>query len=193
MKVKKSTPTVEKSTFRTILKNSYATNQAASIEGYNRDSSLSGKRVQVYYNPKTNQTVIAHRGTQGFQDWITDMRYVFDNNTHTNRFEHSRNIQQQAEAKYKNSKITTVGHSLGGALAEHSASEKSKVVTYNGAVNFQDAIAKPTPEHTHVRTSNDIVSVLRRRGDVKTIESGPSNILYAHSTDRIKDLREESL
>jgi len=39
------------------------------IGDYERDNSLSGERVSVYYDPKTKDAVVVHRGSQGIQDW----------------------------------------------------------------------------------------------------------------------------
>ena len=41
------------------------------------DKQLTGQRVQVYHNPHTKQTVVVHRGTKGFHDAVTDLRYTF--------------------------------------------------------------------------------------------------------------------
>ena len=57
------------SVLQDFLKNGYkTTNQAKSLDGYTREDSLSGTREQVYHNNDTNKTIVAHRGTQGFQD-----------------------------------------------------------------------------------------------------------------------------
>ena len=58
---------------RDFLSNSYKkTNQSKSLDGYQRDDSLSGQRTQVYHNNDTNKTIVTHRGTSGLQDWITE-------------------------------------------------------------------------------------------------------------------------
>ena len=66
------------SVLQDFLKNGYKTrDQAHSLDGYTRDDSLSGTREQVYHNNDTNKTIVAHRGTQGVQDWITDAKLLF--------------------------------------------------------------------------------------------------------------------
>ena len=51
---------------RNFLSNSYRKDQAKSLDGFQRDDSFSGQRVQVYNKPDTKQTVVVHRGTKGF-------------------------------------------------------------------------------------------------------------------------------
>ena len=44
-----------------FLKSSYS-KTGADYKDFKIDKELSGQRVQVYYNPKSKQTVVAHRG-----------------------------------------------------------------------------------------------------------------------------------
>ena len=59
---------------RDFLSNGYKKNQAKTLDGYQRDDSLSGQRAQVYHNKDNNKTIVTHRGTQGFQDILTDLK-----------------------------------------------------------------------------------------------------------------------
>lgn len=62
---------------QSLLKNSYkGKKQAKKLDGYERDNSLSGQRVQVYHNKDTGKTVVSHRGTSGVQDMITDAKLM---------------------------------------------------------------------------------------------------------------------
>ena len=62
---------------RDFLSNGYKKNQANSLDGYQRDDSLSGQRAQVYHNKDNNKTIVTHRGTSGFQDVLTDIKLAF--------------------------------------------------------------------------------------------------------------------
>jgi len=123
--------TIHSSVVSSFLENSYSNKQKRSIEGFGRDDSLSGKRVQVYRD-NNGKAVVVHRGTAGMHDMVTDLKMSlgFKN---SKRLKHSKNIQKQAEAKYGSDNTTTMGHSLGGALAEESSKRGSRVITLNKA------------------------------------------------------------
>ena len=69
-----------------FMKNGYSKKKDDNINGYKLDNELSGNRVQVYYNPTTNHTIVNHRGTQGINDYITDLRYGLFNYKNSNCF-----------------------------------------------------------------------------------------------------------
>jgi hypothetical protein len=97
-----------------LLRKSYDS-ELSNHNDFHVDKDLSDKRVQVYHNPHTKQTVVAHRGTKDLSDWLTNVRYALgDESDH--RFQHSKNIQQAAEGKYGTQNLTTIGHSLGAKL-----------------------------------------------------------------------------
>ena len=101
------------------------------------DKQLTGQRVQVYHNPQTKQTVVVHRGTKGFHDAVTDLRYTFGDKS-SKRFQHSASIQRQAEQKYGAKNITTVGHSLGSVLGETVGNKSKEILTLNKPVSPAD-------------------------------------------------------
>ena len=173
-----------------FLKKSYD-KQHSNYKDFLLDKGLSGQRVQVYYNPKTNQAVTIHRGTKGVNDWITDARYALGD-TSSKRFQHSAKIQGQAEQKYGAENVTSIGHSLGSQLAEKSSGKKVKeIITLNKPVNANDLIWYSVPQNqTDIRTTNDPVSLLRplERGK-KAIElsSYTFNPFTEHRTDVLND------
>ena len=59
-----------------FMNNSYE-NTPRNVADYEVDKELSGQRVQVYKNKNTNQAVVVHRGTKGFQDVWNDVKYAF--------------------------------------------------------------------------------------------------------------------
>jgi hypothetical protein len=171
---------------RKFIKNSYE-NKLQDHEDYKVDKQLSGKRVQVYRNDNNNHTVITHRGTSGFQDILTDAKMLlgFKNN---NRFNHAKKIQKQAEEKYKDAKITTIGHSLGKQLAADAMSNNpnSELITVNGAeLPFNNS--KRKTNQTDIRSSADPVSILNKKNDI-TIKSKSLNPFTEHSSDILRRL-----
>ena len=77
--------------------------------------------------------------------------------TKTKRYKHAEKIQKQAEQKYKETDLTTVGHSLGGHLARKVGS-KGKVVTFNSAYDRFGGGSVDNPSEINYRNQHDIVS-----------------------------------
>ncbi len=176
-----------------LLKAGYS-GKKKNVDNYTIDKSLSGKRVQVYRDNDTNKTVVVHRGTASLKDWVTDagMAVGYEGGK---RFKHSKKIQKEAEKKYGKDSITTLGHSLGGRLAEKYHKGKGDVITFNKAATPK-SIKRKTPGNQYdVRTKNDVVSVLSKHqkhtNKVKTINAHTINPLKAHSTDQLKHLNDQ--
>jgi hypothetical protein len=163
--------------------------------GYNVDKELSGKRVQVYHNPNENHTVVVHKGTDSIHDWITDLKMGFGNKN-TTRFKHSKKIQNQAENKYINSKLSTLGHSLGSKLAEESSKNpNNEIITLNNPTLLSDLVKKPKQNQYDIRTKLDPVSILKNivpknKNDV-TIKSKTYNPLTEHFTDTLNRINQD--
>ena len=179
-----------------LLAQSYETKnkkkRKTEIDGFHIDPSLSGQRVQVWYNPTTKQAVVVHRGTAGLNDWMTDARMFFGD-TKNKRFKHSKNIQQQAEEKYGASHVSTIGHSLGSRISEEVGQGSKEVLTLNKPTTLADMVRnkKVSEKQTDVRTKNDPVSILRPfQGGNETIEidSTTNNPLTEHGTETLKRL-----
>jgi hypothetical protein len=173
-----------------FLKKSYD-KKHSNYKDFVLDKELTGQRVQVYYNPKTNQAVVVHRGTQGLNDWVTDARYALGDTSST-RFQHSANIQAKAEKKYGATNVTSIGHSLGSQLAQKSSGKKVKeIITLNKPVNANDIIWHSVPQNqTDIRTSFDPVSVLRpleRGKKAVVLPSKTFNPFLEHRTDVLGD------
>lgn len=152
------------------------------------DKALSGKRVQVYHDDTTNKTTVVHRGSKGLKDWLVNDAGLLVG-YRGKRFKHAKEIQKEAEKKYNGSEVVTVGHSLGGKIAQE-VGGKTKTITYNAPTLPQDLIKhKKVGKHvTDIRTKNDLVSILRplekRRKHEKlvTLKSHSHNPLSSHST-----------
>jgi hypothetical protein len=142
---------------------------------YKVDNGLSGQRVQVYHNDKTGKAIIVHRGTDSIQDWGTNIAMNFG--YRGDRFKHARKIQREAERKYGNQNVITLGHSQGGRWAEKLGRDTSEVITLNKPTLPIDLIkGDVVPENqTDIRTESDPVSILRPLQKGKETEKIKSN------------------
>jgi predicted esterase YcpF (UPF0227 family) len=167
---------------QSMLANTYD-KKGKNIDGFELDKNLSGKRTKVWYNPETNQSVVGHRGTANAKDWITDARMAYGNETN-NRFKHAKKIQKKAEAKYGQENISTIGHSLGGRLAEKYGKNTNEVITVNKAVIPKTMFDKVQSNQYDVRSSRDVVSALPQRNKkLSTIKADSWNPLTEHKTE----------
>jgi hypothetical protein len=173
-----------------LVKASYR-NEDKNVSELKRDKSLSGKRVQVYYNNQTGQSVVVHRGTASLKDWATDAALAVGYER-GNRFKHANKIQMQAEQKYGRQNVTTIGHSLGGRIAEKVGKKSSQIITYNKAATPISIREKTPTKQIDIRTKGDPVSYLskfqKRDGKLIQLESSSYNPLYNHSTKPIPNL-----
>ena len=170
-----------------FLNHSYMGKASKPPEGYTKEESMSGKRVQVY--EKDGQAVVVHRGTAGMHDVLTDAKYAMFGDVKGKRFKHSKRIQAEAEAKYGAENTTAMGHSLGGALAEKTASKDAKVITFNKAAGLNDVGRKIKANQTDIRTKNDLVSLIsttqKHRGDRVVLASDSYDALAEHTVDTL--------
>jgi len=171
-----------------FLSNSYEEPKDApnTIGDFLKDKKLSGKRAQVYHNPKTGQAVVVHRGSSGIQDWGNNLKMALGfNMKNTKRFKHAKKIQKQAETKYGAENISTLGHSLGGKISSDVGANSGEIITLNKPVVGRDLFAKDKGKkenETNVRTEGDVVSALDTNADF-TIPSKSLNPIAEHSTD----------
>ena len=144
------------------------------------DKSLSGQRVKVY--TKGDQVIVSHRGTKSAKDIFNDAAYGMGMLKYTKRYKHSERIQREAEKKYEGKQITTVGHSLGGALAERVAKRGERVITFNKADTslFNSAKRK---NQVDLKTEYDVVGFNSYRK--KILRTGEKNLLKAHQLTQL--------
>jgi len=181
------------SILRDFLKNSYSSNQAKELDGYTRDNDLSGRRVQVYSNPDTKQAIVTHRGTQGLQDILTDIKLAFFPRMYmqSTRYQHAQDIQRQAESKYGKENITTLGHSLGAKLGSDVGGNSREIITYNKPV-LPYELKPQRPQETSIRTRLDPVSILGALNpSVKQISTKTLNPITAHNVDQLNSIKSE--
>lgn len=155
------------------------------------DRSLSGQRAKVYHNPKTGQTVVAHKGTQGIHDWITDGAY-FTTGYKSNRFKHAEKIQKQAEEKYGKENVSTIGHSLGAELTKTYGNNSKEMIAYNRPIAPSEVFTKKSNKLTDIRTTNDPVSLLSplttKNGKEVSINSKTYHPLAEHKVKNLEML-----
>lgn len=166
------------------LKSTYQDNKTADKmlkkQGYTLDKQLSGKRAKVFVD-ENGQAYVAHKGTQSIQDVFTDIGYAFGKRG-SKRLDHAKKVRKQAEEKY--GVVNSLGHSLGGHLAERSGNTQGKVITYNKASN---GYKQNNPNQIDIRQSLDIpVSFLtpKNKNNV-TLRSKSLNPLKEHKTDSL--------
>jgi hypothetical protein len=156
------------------------------------DRELSGKRTKVFHNSKTGQTVVAHRGTASIQDVGTDLGLAVG--YRGKRFSHAAKVQKQAEAKYGTANMDTIGHSLGGIIAEEVGGNSKNVITMNKAV--VDPFRRNLKNQTDVKTSNDPVSMLNRFSSNKahvipSQKFNPLNPFKEHTVTTLKRVKKD--
>jgi hypothetical protein len=178
-----NTKTIEK-----LLKASY--DPKDNIGNKKLDKQLSGKRVSVYYNPKTKKSFVVHRGTASATDWIKTNIPAFFGYEKGARFKHAANIQRKAENKYGKENVTTLGHSLGGRIAEKVGKNSNQVITYNKYTTPFSATQIERKNQIDIRVKNDVASYLsqyqRKRGVQVTLPTTTLNPIKAHNINQLK-------
>ncbi|KAJ1629378.1 hypothetical protein T492DRAFT_840855 [Pavlovales sp. CCMP2436] len=128
---------------------------------YTLDTQLYRDNTMVFIDNQTGQPTVAHRGSVTAKDWLVDdVLMAAGANREIERLRRPRQITAAAEAKYK-TKSNSVGHNLGGRLAERAGSG-GQVVTISKAAGLSD-INSRLPigmRQTDVRISLDPVSAL---------------------------------
>lgn len=133
--------------------------EIASKQGYKLIDKYSNAERKVFEDNKGNPYIV-NVGTRKFSDWGTNIALGVGLGRFTNRFKDSKNLVEKVKKEYKDKKITNIGDSLGGALAENSGGDR--IITTNKAAGI-GAIFKNIPaSQTDIRTGSDPVSILAR-------------------------------
>lgn len=161
------------------------------------DDSISKTTASVYFNPKINQAIVVHRGTEGtLKDWSNNLTYLMGTNKKTSRFKESEAVQKAAEAKYPD--VITTGHSQGGIYTKIAKDQKK-------VININPASMGETTEGTTIRSKSDPVSILAAptnyiKGFIDPSSkskhittSAKFNPLAAHSLDILDELGDQQL
>ena len=169
-----------------LLSASYQRNgkarETGSKVGYKLDDSLSNSEHKVFTDDNNNPYV-AFTGSRKAGDFlISDTALAFGLGRFTPRFRESKKLMDDVKNKYKNKYVTTVGHSLGGSLAEHVGG--NKIITVNKGVGVGGLFKNIDRRQTDIRTGSDPVSILSRTqfgGNKQTIgKTGFLSHTYKH-------------
>jgi hypothetical protein len=148
---------------RNLIEASYKKNKEAKNiarnSGYKLDKSLSNREQKVFTDRQGNPYV-TYAGTRKASDWLTDGALAVGLLGTTKRLKDSKQLIRDVRNKYQNKPITTMGHSLGGSLAE--ASGGDKVITLDKGVGLFGIGKKINSNQTDIRTQSDSVSVFRQ-------------------------------
>ena len=148
--------------FNLMLKESYKKPQDRDkhIGDYYIDESLSTPENVVYHNPKTGETKVAYRGTEGtLKDWGNNALYAFGLHNTSKRYKRSNEIQKQVEQKYGTQNLDVLGHSQSGAYAQEIGKNAKNVIVLNPATH--PGYTPKTKNATVVRSKGDAVSGLK--------------------------------
>jgi len=178
-----------------MLHGSYVPSEYKGGNGWSRDDDLSTATTSVYKHDD-GRAVVAHRGTEGtVSDWGNNMKYATSGETgykQTKRFKDAKETQKKAEEKYGQNKISTIGHSQGGLLAETLGKNGHEIITVNKATSpFSDNSAGKN-QHD-IRSDCDKVSMFKmKKGKNDTTIKGKKNLMGCkdsvkeHSYDILK-------
>jgi hypothetical protein len=177
-----------------LTKNSYQSQKDAKKNlkqyGYDYDDELSRMDTKVFV--KDGKPIIVHRGSKTLRDWADDALLGVGLEKYSKRFQDAKKITKAVEAKYKTG-ADTVGHSLGGSLAEKSGA-KGNIITYNKGAGLGDiGRTKNSKRQIDVRADGDIVSILNKtqKANKETIKNQNKsnkffkNAFNAHKTDNL--------
>lgn len=183
-----------------LLKASYKKDEKA-VDGFIKDEKLSSKTSKVYVNPETGQTVVAHRGTSGFSDWLNNAVYATTGQAGykmTPRYKEAERVQHAAQKKYGKDNVTTIGHSQGGLQAELLGKNSKEILTLNKAtVPFGNTSHE---NQYDIKSSRDIVSSLNpfqhnpfapKKGHDIIIPAKSSNPLTEHNIEVLERLEND--
>ena len=173
-------------------------NKDKAPKGYTLDKELSDDRVKVYKDLNSNQVIVAHRGSDGWRDWLDNARYAFRGELKsTGTYKEHKKKHDKALDKYGADNVIAVGHSRAGKYVEELNKDRpvKEVLTYNKAAGVTDVFRKNPKNQTDIRTSRDLVSMLnplqRNSNKIVTIDQNTLNPLKAHGTSGLEILGEK--
>jgi hypothetical protein len=162
------------------------------------DKALSTDNSKVYYNPKLNQAIVAHKGTTGITDWGNNAVYALFGKTgykQTQRYKDAEKVQKKAEAKYGAKNISTIGHSQGGLQAELLGKKTNETITLDKAT--RPFANKKSENQFDIRSKNDVVSALNpfQKENKKEIvlDSKTFNPLTSHDIGQLDTLAPDKM
>lgn len=127
--------------------------------GYSYDPALSTVTDKVFLDKEGNPIVL-HRGSKRVvEDWLSsNLPLAVGLEGHSSRFKKGKELISELKQKYPSKQITSVGHSLGGAIAEKSGADK--IITFNKGAGLGDISRSIPSTQTDIRTRYDLPSLL---------------------------------
>jgi len=187
--------------FELMLQESYKTpdKRDKHIGDYYIDESLSTPENVVYHNPKTGETKVAYRGTEGtLKDWGNNALYAFGLHNTSKRYKRANETQKKVEQKYGTNQLDVLGHSQSGAFSQEIGKNAKNTIVLNPASHpFYSPKAKNT---TVVRSKGDSVSALKylnplnwgKKADIE-IEAKTYNPVTEHMPSVLERLPEDTI
>ena len=165
--------------------------KVAQENGFLLDRRFSNDKHHVLKD-RNNQVYVTFRGTNSYNDLLSDTMLGLGLEHYDNRFKNSTKLVDNVKKHYSHSPIIALGHSLGGALSEHVTDHNpyiDKSITVNKAIGLNGLYKKTSSKQHDIRSSTDPISFLSKtqKGKKTTIpKSITIDPLYAHS---YKELR----
>ena len=179
-------------------------NRNENVGDFVYDKDLSNNKASVYYNPKTGQATITHRGTKSssLTDWSHNLKYSLGLYGYTKRAKKGKKTQKEVEEKYGKQNLSTIGHSQGSINAREYGKNSKEIINLNEAYAPSLSYRKPKKNEYSIRSSSDVVSLPKMKDDLITSllnkKQGKQNItikskssfdvLGNHSADVLDDL-----
>jgi hypothetical protein len=148
-----------------LLEASYKRNRKAENiglkSGYKLNHQLSNSNHKLFTDKQDNPYIV-FTGSRKVGDWLTDSALAVGLAGLSPRFRNERQYTKKIKEKYKNKPLTTLGHSLGGSLAESVSDLSDKTITVNKGTGIFGINRQLPHSQTDIRTGNDPVSLLSR-------------------------------
>jgi hypothetical protein len=144
-------------------------NRNENVGDFVYDKDLSNNKASVYYNPKTGQATITHRGTNGtMTDWGHNLKYSLGLYGNTKRAKKGKQTQAEVEKKYGKQNLSTIGHSQGSINAREYGKNSKEIINLNEAYVPSLSYRKPKKNEYSIRSSSDVVSLPKMKDDLIT-------------------------
>lgn len=178
-------------------------NRVSNVGDFVYDKDISNNKASVYYNKKTDQATITHRGTNGTAvDWSHNLKYALGLYGFTKRAKKGKQTQAEVEKKCGSKNVSTLAHSQGAINAREYGKNSHEIIGVNSAYAPSLSYRKPNKNEYSIRSSSDVVSLPKMKDDLITSlfnkKQGKQNItiksknsfdvLRNHSPDVLDDL-----
>ena len=137
-----------------------------STKRFKVDKKYTNDKHTVVNDRKTGRKAIIFKGTNptDLRDIRSDLALAVGQQKRDTRFKNSKSITEKVRKASKRegrgSKLTVIGHSLGGSLAEYSGKKKDKIITVNKGAGIDQIGKRIGKNQTDYRSKYDAVSAL---------------------------------